>query len=167
MRPRAILLDLDDTILDDSSLVHDCWREACAGSGASICTPRSGGHRRRHPHRVALVLGRCRPASNRAPRARSRAARGRQHRIDRARHRRSTPCRRDRRCVPPSPRCRHGAAAEAIHTVPVASRLSGRRLALLTNGAEPAQRKKVVRFGLADFFEVILIEGEMGSRQAG
>ena len=28
---RALLLDLDDTILDDSSLVHDSWREACAG----------------------------------------------------------------------------------------------------------------------------------------
>jgi putative hydrolase of the HAD superfamily len=31
MNPRALLLDRDDTILDDSSLVHESWREACAG----------------------------------------------------------------------------------------------------------------------------------------
>ena len=30
MIPRAILLDLDDTILDDSSRVEQCWRDACA-----------------------------------------------------------------------------------------------------------------------------------------
>src|SRR5687768_7176910 len=28
--PRAILLDLDDTILDDSGRVDACWREACS-----------------------------------------------------------------------------------------------------------------------------------------
>ena len=28
--PRAVLLDLDDTILDDSSAVDRCWRDACA-----------------------------------------------------------------------------------------------------------------------------------------
>ena len=41
-------------------------------------------------------------------------------------------------------------------------RESGRRLALLTNGGGPAQRKKIVRFGLAELFDVILIEGEVG-----
>ncbi|MGH7552373.1 MAG: hypothetical protein ACREMQ_05040, partial [Longimicrobiales bacterium] len=28
--PQAILLDLDDTILDDTSGVVACWRDACA-----------------------------------------------------------------------------------------------------------------------------------------
>ena len=28
--PAAVLLDLDDTILDDSSTIEDCWRAACA-----------------------------------------------------------------------------------------------------------------------------------------
>jgi putative hydrolase of the HAD superfamily len=32
----------------------------------------------------------------------------------------------------------------------------------LTNGAGPAQRKKVARFGLAEFFDTILVEGEIG-----
>src|SRR5947209_4872993 len=29
-QPRAILFDLDDTILDDASGVDACWREVCA-----------------------------------------------------------------------------------------------------------------------------------------
>ena len=39
---------------------------------------------------------------------------------------------------------------------------SGRRLALLTNGAAVAQRKKISRFELADLFDAILVEGELG-----
>jgi hypothetical protein len=27
--PKAMLLDLDDTILDDSSTIEDCWKDAC------------------------------------------------------------------------------------------------------------------------------------------
>jgi beta-phosphoglucomutase-like phosphatase (HAD superfamily) len=27
--PQAIIFDLDDTILDDSSQVEACWQEAC------------------------------------------------------------------------------------------------------------------------------------------
>ena len=38
----------------------------------------------------------------------------------------------------------------------------GVRLALLTNGAADAQRRKVRRFGLERFFQSILIEGEQG-----
>ena len=39
---------------------------------------------------------------------------------------------------------------------------SGFRLALLTNGAGPAQRRKIARFRLADLFDAILVEGEVG-----
>jgi putative hydrolase of the HAD superfamily len=53
------------------------------------------------------------------------------------------------------------ALPEAIDTVRWL-RESGRRLALLTNGGGPAQRKKIVRFGLAELFDVVLIEGELG-----
>ena len=42
-------------------------------------------------------------------------------------------------------------------------RESGRRLALLTNGAAVAQRRKIARFELADLFDAILVEGELGS----
>lgn len=41
-------------------------------------------------------------------------------------------------------------------------RESGRRLALLTNGAGAAQRRKISRFDIADLFDVILVEGELG-----
>ena len=34
--PRAVLVDLDDTILDDSGSVRDCWREACAASAPAL-----------------------------------------------------------------------------------------------------------------------------------
>lgn len=41
-------------------------------------------------------------------------------------------------------------------------RAAGLRLALLTNGAAVPQRAKVERFGLAPFFDCVLIEGECG-----
>jgi len=40
---------------------------------------------------------------------------------------------------------------------------NGRRLALITNGAGEMQRAKLQRFGLEPFFESILIEGEFGT----
>jgi putative hydrolase of the HAD superfamily len=51
--------------------------------------------------------------------------------------------------------------AEAIDTV-AWLRDSGCRLALLTNGSADMQRNKINRFGLADLFDLILIEGELG-----
>jgi putative hydrolase of the HAD superfamily len=39
---------------------------------------------------------------------------------------------------------------------------SGVRMALLTNGCSVFQRRKVARFGLERFFDLILIEGELG-----
>ncbi len=36
------------------------------------------------------------------------------------------------------------------------------RLALVTNGDSEGQRAKVARFGLAKFFDLILVEGELG-----
>ena len=51
--------------------------------------------------------------------------------------------------------------ADAIATVQWL-RAGGRRLALLTNGSAQMQRSKIDRFGLAGFFDAILIEGELG-----
>jgi putative hydrolase of the HAD superfamily len=51
--------------------------------------------------------------------------------------------------------------ADAIDTLSWL-RSTGCRLALLTNGAAQPQRAKIERFGLAEFFEHILIEGERG-----
>ena len=38
----------------------------------------------------------------------------------------------------------------------------GVQLALITNGSEQAQRKKIDQFGLAEYFDYILVEGEFG-----
>jgi len=51
--------------------------------------------------------------------------------------------------------------ADAVETVEWL-RASGCRLALLTNGAAAPQRRKVERFDLARLFELVLIEGEVG-----
>ncbi|MBI2723970.1 MAG: HAD family hydrolase [Chloroflexi bacterium] len=42
------------------------------------------------------------------------------------------------------------------------ARAMGAKTALLTNGAAGMQREKVVRFGLAPYFDCIVIEGEFG-----
>ena len=61
-----------------------------------------------------------------------------------------------------------GLRDETIHPFPGAIdalssfREAGVRLALVTNGAAADQRRKIDRFGLAPFFEQILVEGEFG-----
>ena len=35
-QPRAVLLDLDDTILDDSGGVVSCWRQACVAHRSDL-----------------------------------------------------------------------------------------------------------------------------------
>src|SRR6185436_121846 len=34
--PAGLLLDLDDTILDDSSNIDQCWRDACAANAGEL-----------------------------------------------------------------------------------------------------------------------------------
>lgn len=161
MNPRALLLDLDDTILDDSSLVHDSWREACAGHADRLA-----------PLATARVVDAIRntskwfwndPDRHREGRLQLEAARREVVRLalldlgvedadlaacigDAYSHRRDIG-------MEPLP--------DAIDTVRWL-RNSGRRLALLTNGAAVAQRRKIARFELADLFDAILVEGELG-----
>jgi putative hydrolase of the HAD superfamily len=159
--PKAVLLDLDDTILDDSSKVNECWREACvtgAESSAGIDAQAMlaaidstakwywgdpDRHRigrldldaaRRHVVRTALqTIGV--DDMDLAARVADEYSR-----------------RRDEGMEPLS---------EAIETVRWL-RDRGCQLALLTNGAGPAQRRKIERFSLAPLFDEILIEGEVG-----
>lgn len=161
MNPRAVLLDLDDTILDDSGLVHECWRDACA-SHASRFTPLDA-------TTVVEAIRRTSkwfwddPDRHREGRLQLEAARRNVVRLalidlgvedgdlaqcigDAYSHLRDVG-------MEPLP--------DAIATVRWL-RDSGRRLALLTNGAAVSQRKKIVRFELSDLFDAILIEGELG-----
>jgi putative hydrolase of the HAD superfamily len=157
--PRALLLDLDDTILDDSSGVRECWREACdahpVGSLATASVHESiqiasaeywsdaERHRRgrldldraRHEVVVAAFRSLGVDAPDLALRISSTYAD--------ARHRRIRP------------------VEDAIETVRW-FRERGCRLALLTNGADAAQRKKIERFELKALFDVVLIEGALG-----
>jgi putative hydrolase of the HAD superfamily len=161
MYPRALLLDLDDTILDDTSLVHDSWRVACATHADRFA-----------PLDAATVVEAIRttskwfwddPDRHREGRLQLEAARREVVRLaladlgiadpdlsgcigDAYSHRRDIG-------IEPLP--------DAIETVRWL-RDSGRRLALLTNGAAVAQRRKIARFELADLFDEILVEGELG-----
>jgi len=161
MTPRALLLDLDDTILDDSTRVQESWRQACAS----------------HAHRLSpldaeVVIDAIRktskwfwddPDRHREGRLQLEAARRQVVRLalrelgvedveladgigDAYSHHRDVG-------MEPLP--------EAIETVRWL-RSTGRRLALLTNGAAAAQRKKITRFEITDLFDAILVEGELG-----
>lgn len=159
--PRALLLDLDDTIIDDSSLVDSCWREACADQAARLT-----------PHPADAVVEAIRktskwfwadPERHRAGRLALDAARREVVRVAllemgidevglAANIGDSYSQRRDSGIEP---------LPDAIETVRW-FRSSGCRLALLTNGAGPAQRRKIARFDLANLFDAILVEGEIG-----
>lgn len=161
MFPRALLLDLDDTILDDSGSVPESWREACASHAHRLS-----------PLDVPVVVDAIRktskwfwddPDRHREGRLQLEAARREVVRLalyelgvhdaeladgigDAYSHRRDLG-------MEPLP--------DAIETVRWL-RESGRRLALLTNGAAVAQRRKITRFEIADLFDAILVEGELG-----
>jgi putative hydrolase of the HAD superfamily len=159
--PRAVLLDLDDTILDDSSGVISCWREACVAHQSSM--------RGLAPEVVFEAIDRTRewywsdPERHRAGRLELAWARGEVVRLaladlgvddeDLARRIGDT---------------YHALRDDAIKpfddAVPTVQwlRAQGCRLALLTNGGSQGQRLKIDRFVLAPMFDAILIEGEVG-----
>ena len=159
--PRAILLDLDDTILDDSSLVHECWRRACE-SHAGEFAPLDASHVVEAIRRKSKWFWDD-PERHRTGRLDLDDARREVVRLaltelgftdgdlaagigdSYARHRES--------CLEPFP--------DAVDTLRWL-REAGRCLALITNGAGSAQRHKIMRFGLENLFDAILIEGEMG-----
>src|SRR5574341_1669119 len=159
--PLAIIFDLDDTILDDSSQVEPCWREACqtaaqrvAGLDASLL-------------RIAIKREADRfwtdPVQHREGRLDLRAASagivaralsdlgfdgiGLAREI--SDHYRDL---RDERL-----RLVDG-AMETIEWF----RWRGVRLGMATNGSTAGQRAKIERFGLAAYFDRIIIEGEFG-----
>jgi putative hydrolase of the HAD superfamily len=159
--PRAFLLDLDDTILDDSSAVHECWRGACVTHAGRLA-----------PLDVALVVETIEntskrfwgdPERHRAGRLELDAARRTVVRLalselgvdDRQLGDDIGDAYSQRRDITIEP------LPDAIATVRWL-RDTGRRLALVTNGGGAAQRKKLLRFGLTDLFDAILVEGELG-----
>ncbi len=159
--PRAVLIDLDDTILDDSGAAARCWPEACAALGAELkgldpATLLESIERTRRwywsdaeRHRVGrLDLGAARTevvatALTELDAADPSLA---------ARIAATYSALRDREMRP---------FAGSIETV-IWLREGGCRLALVTNGASAAQRRKIDRFDLTSLFDLVLIEGELG-----
>lgn len=159
--PRAVLLDLDDTILDDTGGVIASWRAACHAHRSTT----NG----LEPEVVFDAVDRIRewywsdPERHRVGRLELAWARGEVVRLalldigvddpDLARRIGDTyHALRDQGIKP---------FDDAVDTVQWL-REQGCRLALLTNGGSRGQREKINRFGLATLFDSILVEGEVG-----
>ena len=159
--PQAIIFDLDDTILDDSSQVEACWQEACrkaasAVAGLDAIALRTAIKREAdwywldpERHREGRMDLR---AASAGIVARAMASLG----LDRpgiapqtSDHYRDL---RDERL------CLVEGALETIEWF----RSHGVRLGMATNGSAQGQRAKIERFGLAPYFDRIIVEGEFG-----
>ena len=159
--PRAVFLDLDDTIVDDSRLIVSCWRDACFAHAPALGSidpavaiqeierTRTWYWADAERHR----LGRLRLADSRRDVVRMSLENLGLDRPDVAdaiaAHYEDA---RERVLEPIE------GSVETVHWL----RARGCRLALLTNGNGQAQRLKIDRFQLGPLFDHILIEGELG-----
>ena len=159
--PEAVLLDLDDTILADSSNVAECWRAACVSFHSQLQDV--------DPLTLYNAVERTRswywadPDRHRTGRLDLDAARREIVRMSLADLGFDAPA------LAESIAERYGSLRDlGVQPLPESMetlrwlRKKGCRLALLTNGSGPLQRRKIERFGLTALFEVILIEGELG-----
>ena len=159
--PKAILLDLDDTILEDSGVTLECWREACV----ACCAPETGVDADALLQAIQKTRGWYWSNPERHRDGRLDLDRARQEVVSIALATLET----DAPALAERVARRYGAMRdERIRPFPDAVetvrwlKARGFRLALLTNGNAISQRAKVDRFELAGLFDVILIEGELG-----
>lgn len=157
---RALLVDLDDTLLDYSGPAADCWASACRAVAAPAGI--DDGALLAAIHDVARWFW-SDPARHRAERVDMPAA-----------WRKIAAAALERLGVEPDGLA--GAIADdfaarrrrAMRLFPdalpalTAFRRAGVALALVTNGDAREQRDKIERHGLAPHFDAILIEGELG-----
>jgi putative hydrolase of the HAD superfamily len=159
--PTAVLLDLDDTLLDYSGGAEDCWSEACvqccssAGIDAdaliAVLRPTRRWfwddperHRRERVDMLRAWTNVVRHALDRLGRSDDRLAAAIAEDF--------ATRRRDRERLFPD-------ALDVLDTL----RQRGVRLGMVTNGDVRFQRDKIARHRLAPFFDVIVIEGEFGA----
>ena len=159
--PDAIIFDLDDTIIDDSGAVSACWEQACHEAAARIAgldpaALRAAFERERDsfwsdPGRLREGRLDLRAASTsivgQALRSLGLDVPGAAAEIAN----RYRDLREERLCLFPG-------AVETLEWF----RSRGVRLGMATNGDAAGQRAKIVRFGLAPYFDRIIIEGEFG-----
>jgi putative hydrolase of the HAD superfamily len=159
--PSVLLLDLDDTILDDTGARDDCWRIAC-GEAAEARPALDAGALLREVERVRDLFW-SDPDRHREWRPKMREAWGRIASEALATFGVDDPSLgavigdrhfelRDA-AIAPLP-----GAVETLHHL----RSLGLTLGLLTNGGSQGQRAKIERFALAAHFAYIGIEGEVG-----
>jgi putative hydrolase of the HAD superfamily len=159
--PAAIFFDLDDTILDFSSGAERCWETACRQFAAEL--------ERTTPEGLLAEIHRYRDWYW------SDAERHRRGRLDLRVARREIVTGALLQLGLELPQVAERVAEAYItardaglqlfpDSVATLTRLRGLgvRLALLTNGRAEDQRRKVERFGLAPYFDCIVIEGEFG-----
>ncbi|MBI1958726.1 MAG: HAD family hydrolase [Candidatus Rokubacteria bacterium] len=158
---RALLADLDDTILDYSGGAAASWEEACTGAAgpagidpgplvaAVVATRRwFWGDPERHRRERVDMPGAWRKIAAHALESLGLPA----HPLAAAIAEDFAARRRAALCLLPG-------ALEALAQL----RQRGVPLALVTNGDSSQQREKIERFDLARFFRVIVIEGEFGA----
>lgn len=160
--PKALLLDLDDTILADSDPGDDCWLAAyqpLVGQLAGISYPQflAAIHERRNWFWSDFDRGR---------RGRLDLSIARRHIAADALQQLGIA---DALLAHEMERVYSAQREQRSHLFPGAIetlqwlRDQGIPLALLTNGAAKAQRKKIERWELASFFDCIVVEGEFGT----
>ena len=154
---RALLLDLDDTLLDYSGGVEQCWQAACAAAAVGV-----------EQASLIAALAETRRWFWSDP------TRHRQERVDMPRAWTRIATHALQRCggdvrLGPAIAEVFAARRRAVMTLFPdaldflgALRTSGLPLALVTNGDAREQRFKIERYDLARFFDAIVIEGELG-----
>jgi putative hydrolase of the HAD superfamily len=161
----VLLLDLDDTILDYSAGVDESWRAACAAVAGEAGVDQQA---------LVAEVARTRRWFWDDP------ERHRRERVDMLGAWTKIAARALERLGAPAPavaaRLAEAFAGErwavmrlfpgALDTL-VALRAAGLPLGLVTNGDRGQQRRKIERFDLARFFDVMVIEGEFGTGKPG
>ena len=160
--PKAILLDLDDTIVALSGSADPCWR--------LVCERFSGQVEGLTPQALFDAIKESRAWFWSDPQRHQRG------RMDLVAARREIVAHAFDRLGIEAPELANQVADafsrerdEGIFLLPGATEAlqrfleRGIRLALVTNGMADSQRRKIERFGLAPFFDCIVIEGEFGT----
>lgn len=159
--PRAMLIDMDDTILTLTSTATRCWSDLCA-----TYAPRLGDL---VVEELQALLNTTRAAYWRDP------ARHRPGRLDLLGARRTILGQVLDQLGVQDPDLAHEmahafteaqlssieafpGAIDAVRTL----RARGVKLALITNGEATEQRRKITRFDLAPLFDTVMVEGEFG-----
>ena len=159
--PPALLLDLDDTILADSASAEGCWDVVCSGYAPALGLDDRLLLQAIDARRRWFWQGPARHRRGRMDLAAARveiivAALGELGVVAAAEAEAMAGAfgaLREQRLAP------FDGAVEALARL----RAAGVRMALVTNGAGPAQRRKIERFGLARYFDGIVVEGEFGA----